>query len=384
MDVVTQRSVEKIGGMRGDHDTVPRQPAHCIGQLPGRSVDHGDAGGDVGEHGVRRRVRRLLRVRDLGGEHLDDAVTGRRGVRHAGGEVLAEHRHRHDDELRQADDGDQLTDGQPVVQGDPAGTHTDGDDVDRADGLGDHRQPRLGGVRPHRGVEGARGIALVALTHGADHTQPLDDAQALHRIGGDGGGLGQGLLAITGAVAQRPGRPHRQRDHQRSAEEHAQSELPVDRQHHGGDVDDRGDLGDREDGHHHDLGGLVRVRAGDGQQATGRTFPAGDAARVLDPVGDRGAQVVAELLHGQFHVASGEPDADAVDGEQGHEHQRPEHQAVQFPGGHRIVDGASDHDRGRRITDEAERHPRHGDELPRALGESQLQQPAPVVRVGKF
>ncbi len=286
--------------------------------------------------------------------------------------------------LGQADDGDQLTDSQTVVEGQPPGGDADRDDVDRADGLGTRRQTGFGRVGRDRRPVGPVRVTPVPVPHRGDHAETLDDPQTTHRVGGHRRRACESRLTGTSPGTQRAGRTHRQQDHSGGTQKNRQSETPVHGEHNRGDIEYRTELRDGEDGHHHDLGGLVGVGARHRQQPPGSTFHSGtsgrhtDPARILDAVGDRRAQVMAELLEDHLQVTASEPDGHPVETEQGDEGAEPDKELADTARGDSLVDGPSDDHRGGRVADEPEEHPARGEELPGPLRERHLEQPVRI------
>ena len=342
------------GGIGGDDAEVLAR-----GDLQARRAGGGggDREGDGGRDGLgapasRLRGARVLAVR-RGLQERRDAVgggarLGQQGARE--GQALQ----RADEELRQADRGDELADADGAVEREAPADPGDDREERAADEDVRAEQQVLGDPGADGGVEGATARDAVALGAGALRADALQDPQARRQVGRHARGLGGARLVDAAAALERPREELQRVEERRRAEEDEQPERQRRREQHRGRHDDRGDRGPADAHGLEDVDGAPRVGARDRHLRAGgaadvgpdraRPRGRGDARGGEDPAGQRGAQVVLAALEPADERQQLHPVGRGQEREEQGEHHDPEDELAGVAALDRPVDEHADQD----------------------------------------
>ncbi len=339
---------------RGVADVVEDEPRPVRAVRPGRAARPGQR---------------------LGAEHAPDPGGGGAGHReqlHA----VAQRLHRLGDELREPDHGDQLADGEPAAQREPAGDPGDGGEEEAVRGGGEPEVQALGvgGAQRHgEGAPAGLGVPAGGVVLGADAAQ---HAQAGDEVHGERRGLREGLLLGGAAPGQQRRHPLQRQDQHRYADEHAESERDVDDQQRDRRDGQRAHRGDAEAGHPDHVRGEFGVGGGDREQfavAQAGAVP----ARVERALGQLDPQQVRLPLHRRERLAGAVAVGERQHGEQGGEAGDGVRERPRVAGHHGPVDDDADRHRHERLGDLVQPEQGHADQHRAALAAQRLAEHVP-------
>src|SRR5690606_9406483 len=317
-DVLADGAVEERGVMGHDEDRGAQGLQVVVAEgaaLPGGAAGFGGGapGEEVGERGGRRRggadadafaggevevegteatgadrVEAQPALTGLGcglapggagreGEDPEDAFGGGQGGGPDGAEVGGEGAEGPQDDLGDADDGDELADGE--VAGPGAQSGDEGAPGDEEPGEEAHRADvaALGSGGAEAPAEGLAAGGAVAVRGRVLRAETREDPVPGEEVGGLAGGFGGERGLLPAAAAQRPAGAVHEHQEQGHAQEHDQADLPGDREEDDGAQDDRGELADRVHADHDRPGEDADVGGGDGERDAGESGASRDA-----------------------------------------------------------------------------------------------------------